>query len=41
MSNAFADIQTVYRTNYDNTITAVSIIGPNIHFISVECKLYI
>jgi len=34
MSNAFADIQTVYKTNYD-----YSSVNSNIHFISVECKL--
>ena len=34
MSNAFADIQTVYKTNYDYTS-----VNSNIHFISVECKL--
>jgi len=31
MSNAFADIQTVYKTNYD-----YSSVNSNIHFISVE-----
>ena len=34
MSNAFAGIQTVYKTNYD-----YSSVNSNIHFISVECKL--
>jgi len=34
MSNAFSDIQTVYKTNYD-----YSSVNSNIHFISVECKL--
>jgi len=34
MSNAFADIQTVYKTNYD-----YSSVNSNVHFISVECKL--
>jgi len=34
MSNAFADIQTVYKTNYD-----YSSVNSNIHFITVECKL--
>ena len=34
MSNAFADIQTVYKTNYD-----YSSVNINNHFISVECKL--
>jgi len=34
MSNAFADIQTVYKTNYDYSSD-----NSNIHFISVECKL--
>jgi len=34
MSNAFADIQTVYKTNYD-----YSSVNSNINFISVECKL--
>ena len=34
MSNALADIQTVYKTNYD-----YSSVNSNIHFISVECKL--
>ena len=34
MSNAFADIQTVYKTNYD-----YSSVNSNIHSISVECKL--
>jgi len=36
MSNAFADIQTVYKTNYDYDYSSVD---SNIHFISVECKL--
>jgi len=34
MSNAFADIPTVYKTNYDYYS-----VNSNIHFISVECKL--
>ena len=34
MSNAFTDIQTVYKTNYD-----YSSVNSNINFISVECKL--
>jgi len=34
MSNAFTDIQTVYKTNYD-----YSSVNSNIHFITVECKL--
>ena len=34
MSNAFANIQTVYKTNYD-----YSSVNSSIHFISVECKL--
>jgi len=34
MSNAFADIQTVYKTNYD-----YSSVDSNNHLISVECKL--
>jgi len=34
MSNAFADIQTVYKTNYD-----YSSVNSNIHFISVQFKL--
>jgi len=34
MSNAFAAIQTVYKTNYD-----YSSVNSNIHFISVECTL--
>jgi len=34
MSNAFADIQPVYKTNY-----YYSSVNSNIHFISVECKL--
>jgi len=34
MSDAFADIQTVYKTNYD-----YSSVNSNIRFITVECKL--
>ena len=34
MSNAFADMQTVYKTNYD-----YSSVNSNIHCITVECKL--
>jgi len=34
MSNAFADIQTVYKTNYNYFS-----VNSNINVISVECKL--
>jgi len=34
MSNAFADIQTIYKTNYD-----YSSVNSNINYIYVECKL--
>jgi len=34
MSNAFADVQMVYKTNYD-----YSSVNSNTHFISVQCKL--